>query len=316
MPLMIGTSRPGGRVNELVDDDVARRMRRRHRLADRNVRREDGLETMPGRCRQHPLPPIVDERIERDQEAPDQDARCHHCAGRDFLLQHQIGTGREGDDLDGIAQAAGNGRHRLAPAPARFICAEGLQLQGTPTGRQGRQHAHCLDCLGMSQRSANLGHRLDIRLIRLLGELACQNVRNQSAAEKQSGGNGSDEAKERMQKEKGAEENWRPRRIEGCRDCRRGQKASQFRDVPKRLRRARQALVDRGLNGGRQDGHVQSAHKRTSHGLERKGADEFQNTEHDQGAYGQDDEHSQRVHALTVKHPVMNLQHEQRHRQL
>ncbi len=87
--------------------------------------------------------------------------------------------------------------------PTRFKGAESLQLQGAPTIRQSWQHAHRLDGLGMSQRCANLGHGLDICLICFLGELARQHVRDQSAANEQCGGDGSDKAEKRMQKRKG-----------------------------------------------------------------------------------------------------------------
>lgn len=183
-------------------------------------------------------------------------------------------------------------------------------MKGAPAGRQGQQHSHRLDGLGMSQRSANPGYGLDIRLIRFLGELVRQQVCHQTAANEQRDGDGSDKAKKRMQKEKRAEKNRRPGSVQGRAHRRRGEETSQFRDVPKRLGCARQALIDRGLNGGGEDRHVQPANERAADGLERERTDEFQNTEHHQGADGQDDEHGKRVHALAVEHPVMNLQHE------
>ncbi|MNT54513.1 hypothetical protein D3C71_1710460 [compost metagenome] len=80
--------------------------------------------------------------------------------------------------------------------------------------------------------------------------------------------------------------------------------------------RAGEPLVHRRLHRRCQNRSVQPAHDGAAHRLEGKGPDEIEDAVDDQCADREQRQHGERIEALAVENPVMNLQHEQRYREL
>ncbi|MCY1298472.1 hypothetical protein D9M70_479620 [compost metagenome] len=222
----------GGGIDQFVDDEIALRARLRHRLAYGEIFLECRLDPSPTGDGQHPLAPVFDHRIKWGEKASDQNGRGHHRAGRDLLLHHEDRARRQRRRLDHEAQRARDGGHRLASAAADFERVQRMQLRRAPAAGESREHAHCLNRLGVAQARTNFRDGLDIGLIGLFHQPASQQISQQSTTHEQGNGNGAKKAEHRVQRKEHAEEDRRPGGIERCTDGGGREKAAQLSQVP------------------------------------------------------------------------------------
>ena len=177
------------RQGDLAQDRAVAARRHVAHALDRQLALRGG-QARPLRCgRQHEQPalqasvgdaggredlPGAHRLLNRRERAADQDGAGDHAAGRQLALDHQQRARAEDGDLHDEAERLGEADDCPRPPGRRLRGVERALVDTPPALHHGRQHAHCLNDLGVANCRLGLEVSADLRHVGLEQRLAGQ----------------------------------------------------------------------------------------------------------------------------------------------